>query len=174
MKPAVGRCRRSQQPITPGDNRRSDRHEHCTDPQPATAIPGPVSTLGSAPRWVGHDCPDRRYSQTIDALTASVWFVPGGQQVCTFPPETRVLVALSKNGANLTSVHRMIAEVNWCTRRDAIEVGYRPWTRRSHCGRRIPSLSPVSVVMSYRPTRLYEGTDPTNVDVADISQATTW
>jgi hypothetical protein len=64
----------------------------------------------------------------------------------------------------------MIDVVNWCARRDAIEVGYRPRTP----GRRIPSLPPVSLLMSYRPTHLDEGTGPTDLGLTDISQAATW
>ena len=121
----------------------------------------------SALRWLGHDCPGPRCWLPIDALNASVWFLMSGQRSYAVPPKTRVLVDLSIAVADLRRVHQVINEVNWCTRRDAIEVGYQPST---HGGRPIPSPTPVSLLKHYRPTRLDDGADPTEVDLAAIAK----
>ena len=55
--------------------------------------------LGSALRWLGHDWPDRRCSQSIDALTASVWFIRRrGQHFPKYPSETLLVVDLIETG----------------------------------------------------------------------------
>jgi hypothetical protein len=154
-------------------NRSVDRHEHATHSQLAGSVRHPEFTVGSAMRWLGHDCPDRQCWLPIDTLSASVWFLLSGQRSYAFRPKTRVLVDLSITGADLRCVHQVINEVNWCTRRDAIEVGYLPSTRG---GRPTPSPTPVSLLKHYRPTRLDEGADPPELDLAAItkgSQATT-
>jgi len=147
--------------------RPAGRHEYGTDSQLAGSLRHQLFTVGSALRWLGHDCPDRQCWQPIDALRASVWFLLTGQRSYAFPPKTRVLVDLSITEADFGCVHQVINEVNWCTRRDGIEVGYRPSTRG---GRPIPSPTPVSLLKHYRPTRLDDGADPTEVDLAAIAK----
>jgi hypothetical protein len=153
--------------------RLANQHEHGTHSQLAGSVRHPEFTVGSALRWLGHDCPGRQCWLPIDALSASVWFLLSGQLSYAFPPKTRVLVDLSITAADLRCVHQVIDEVNWCTRRDAIEVGYRPSTRG---GRPIPSPTPVSLLKHYRATRLDEGADPTEVDLAAITKGSqaTW
>lgn len=67
----------------------------------------------------------------------------------------------------------MIADVN-CRNRGDISIGHRSWTLRGRAARPFPSLPPVSLLASYRPTRLEECTDPNAAGIAHISRATTW
>jgi hypothetical protein len=100
----------------------------------------PVFTLGSALRWLGHDCPDHCCCWApIDTLKASVWFLRRGPQCRLLPPQTRVLVDAIEIGDAAASIRRLIFEINGCTRRDAIEVRYRP---RCVAGRPRQSVSP--------------------------------
>jgi hypothetical protein len=94
-----------------------------------TTVPtGPVSTLGAALRWLGHDCPDRRCSQPIDALPASMWFLRHGHPYFpTYPLETLLVGDPTETGQPLARIHRLIDEVNRCTRGETIRV------RQRHC-----------------------------------------
>jgi hypothetical protein len=89
-----------------------------------TYLPAPVFTLGSALRWLGHDCPDH-CSATIDGLSASVWFLRRGLQFLVQPAETLVLLDPTDIGKPLAHIRRMIYEVDCCTRRGAIHVRHR-------------------------------------------------
>jgi hypothetical protein len=88
-----------------------------------TVPTAPIFTLGSALRWLGHDCPDRRCSQPIDALPASMWFLRHGHPYFpTYPLETVLVVDLTETGEPLARIHRLIDEVNRCTRGETIRV----------------------------------------------------
>jgi hypothetical protein len=97
------------------------------------ARPAPVFTLGSALRWLGHDCvcTDRRCWEPVDTLTASMLFLRRGQRFVAFPLETLVLVDLAETGEPLERLRRLIHDVNWCTREQAIQIHHRaaPTTR---------------------------------------------
>jgi hypothetical protein len=102
-------------------------------PQSPTAPTTPVFVLGSALRWLGHDWPDRRCSQSIDALTASVWFIRRrGQHFPKYPSETLLVVDLIETGEPLARIHWMIDEVNRCTRGDAIRARQRRSSDNGH------------------------------------------
>jgi hypothetical protein len=75
----------------------------------------PVFTLGSALRWLGHDCPARRCSQPIEALPAAMWFVRRGHLLPAYPLEALLVVDLTETGEPLARIHRLIDEVNRCT-----------------------------------------------------------
>jgi hypothetical protein len=126
--------------------RPAGRHEYGTDSQLAGILRHQLFTVGSA-------------------LRASVWFLLSCQRSYAFPPKTRVLVDLSITEADFGRVHQVINKINGSPRR--IEVGYRPSTRG---GRPIPSPTPVSLLKHYRPTRLDDGADPTEVDLAAIAK----
>lgn len=112
---------------------------------PSTAVfPAPIFTVGSALRWLGHDCPARRCSEGIDALDASVWFVRHGQRFLTSSPETLVLVDPAVTGAALADLHRVIDAVDGCTRSDGIRVRDVQWLRRNGTEPTIPAGAPVS------------------------------
>lgn len=170
MKPTACCGSALPRPTTVDENCPAVDHEDNADAHPARSV-HPVFTVGSALRWLGHDCPGRRCWQPIDTLSASVWFLLRGQQLYAFPPKTRVLVSLPATGADLSWAHQVISDVNWCARRDAIEVSSQASTRG---GRPVPSLTPVSVLQHYRPARLDEAADPTEVDLADLAKAITW
>lgn len=72
----------------------------------ATDFPSPVFTLGSALRWLGHDCPDH-CSETVDDLTASVWFLRRGRHFVGQSPETLVLLDPTDAGKALARIRRM-------------------------------------------------------------------
>jgi hypothetical protein len=81
---------------------------------PATHSPpvptAPVFTLGSALRWLGHDCPDHRWSQSIDALPASMWFLRRGHPLPTHPLEAVLVVDFTETGEPLARIrHDLIA-----------------------------------------------------------------
>ena len=63
---------------------------------------------------------------TLDALTASVWFIRRrGQHFPKYPSETLLVVDLSETGEPLARIHWMIDEVNRCSRGDAIRARQR-------------------------------------------------
>jgi hypothetical protein len=96
-----------------------------TPPVPnATHPPAPWFTLGSALRWLGHDCPDH-CSETVDGLTASVWFLRRGRHFLGQPPEALVLLDPTDTGRALGHIRRMIYRVDCCTRSQAIHVRHR-------------------------------------------------
>jgi hypothetical protein len=64
--------------------------------QSATVPTAPAFTFGSALRWLGHDCPDRRCSQPIDALPASMWFIRRGHPVPTYPLQAVLVLDLTE------------------------------------------------------------------------------
>jgi hypothetical protein len=84
----------------------------------------PAFTLGSALRWLGHDCTNH-CSDAIDGLTASVWFLRRGPHLLVLPLETLVLLDPTDTGKALAHVRRMIYEVDCCTRDEAIHVRCR-------------------------------------------------
>jgi hypothetical protein len=129
----------------------------------ADSVRRPTFTVGSAMRWLGHDCPERLCWSPFGELDATVWFLLSDRRSPVFPPKTRVIVDLSIAGVELSRVHRIINEVAWCTRRDAIEVRYR---RSAHSGWPIASPTPVSLLKHYRATRFDEDPDPTESDLA--------
>jgi hypothetical protein len=144
---------------------------------PATSAPAPlltpVFTLGSALRWLGHECPDRRCSEPIDTLTASVWFIQRGERFRTSPLETLVLVDPAETGIALSNVRRMIDQVHWCTRGDAIRVRQQ-WPRRGWVQLPVPTRPPLSVLQSDRPTRPCVLADATGGDLRTVSEAKPW
>ncbi|WP_424752773.1 hypothetical protein [Mycobacterium sp.] len=85
----------------------------------------PVFTLGSALRWLGHDCPDRRCSQPIDASPTSMWFLRRGHPLPTYPLQAVLVVDLAETGEPLARTHRLIDEVDRCTRGETIRVRRR-------------------------------------------------
>ncbi|BBY03260.1 hypothetical protein [Mycobacterium seoulense] len=97
-------------------------------------VPTPrVFTLGSALRWLGHGCPDRRCSQPIDALPASMWFRRHGHPYFpTYPLETLLVVDLAETGEPLVHIDRLIDEVNRCTRGETIRVHQRHNSDNGH------------------------------------------
>jgi hypothetical protein len=103
---------------------------------PATQSPtvptAPVFTLGSALRWLGHDCPDRRCSQPIEALPAFMWFARHGHLLPAYPLETLLVVDLTKTGEPLARIHRLIDGVNRCTRGETIRVRPRCSSDNGH------------------------------------------
>jgi hypothetical protein len=129
----------------------------------------PAFTVGTALRWLGHDCPGQRCWRPLESLDASVWFLLDRQQSFALP-KTRVLVELSITGVEVSHVRRVFDEVNWCTRRDAIEVGYRP----SIHGRPMPSPTPVSHLRHYRPSRLDDDAGPSELDLEAIRYGAGW
>jgi hypothetical protein len=137
-----------------------------------SAPPPPVFTLGSALRWLGHNCPHHCCSEPIDTLDASVWFLRRGQQFPTFPLQTLVLVDPPTTGNPLAGIHQMIYQVDCCTRGDAIQVRHRPRTLRAYCDLRV-HRQPVSLLVSNRPTR---SSDPTEAHLraAAETKSTTW
>ena len=63
---------------------------------------------------------------TLDALTASVWFIRRrGQHFPKYPSETLLVVDLIETGEPLARIHWMIDEVNRCSRGDAIRARQR-------------------------------------------------
>jgi hypothetical protein len=83
----------------------------------------PVFKLGSALRWLGHDCPDRRYSQSIDALPASMWLLRrGGHPLPAYPLQAVLVVDVAETGEALARIRRLIDEVDRCTRGETIRV----------------------------------------------------
>lgn len=90
-----------------------------------THVPAPVFTLGTALRWLGHDCRNRCCSATIGDLDASVWFILRGSHFPTSPSGTLVLVNPMETGKSLARVRRLIYEVNKCTWDEAIHVLHR-------------------------------------------------
>jgi hypothetical protein len=64
----------------------------------STVPTAPTFTLGSALRWLGHDCPDRRCSQPIDALPVSLWFLRRGHPLPTYPLQAVLVVDLTETG----------------------------------------------------------------------------
>jgi hypothetical protein len=103
---------------------------------PATHSPpvptAPVFTLGSALRWLGHDCPDHRWSQSIDALPASMWFLRRGHPLPTHPLEAVLVVDFTETGEPLARIQRLIDEVNRCTRGETIRVRQRHSSDNGH------------------------------------------
>src|ERR1700730_4880342 len=61
-----------------------------------TVPAAPVFTLGSALRWLGHDCPARHCSQPIEALPAAMWFVRRGHLLPAYPLEALLVVDLTE------------------------------------------------------------------------------
>jgi hypothetical protein len=98
-----------------------------TSHPPAAPI-RPVFTLGSALRWLGHDCPDRRCTaHPIDALPVSMWFLRRGHPLPTYPLQTVLVVDLAETGVPLAHTHRLIDEVDRCTGLETIQI------RRRYC-----------------------------------------
>jgi hypothetical protein len=90
-----------------------------------SAPPAPVFTLGSALRWLGHDCPDCLGCEPIAGLNASVWFIRRGPAFRPSPLETLVLLDLPEIRESLERIDWIIHEVNCCTRGEAIHVRQR-------------------------------------------------
>jgi hypothetical protein len=85
-------------------------------------LPSPVFTLGSALRWLGHDCPDHQCWEPVGTLTASVWFLRRGPHFPTYP---LILLDPTEIGKLLARTRPLIDEVDRCTRGDAIQVRHR-------------------------------------------------
>jgi hypothetical protein len=142
---------------------------------PALTPPTPVFTLGSALRWLGHDCPEHRCCEPIAALDASVWFIRRGPQFRPSPVETLVLLDLSETDEPLLHIDRIIHEVNCCTSGEAIHVRQRHSSEnrdglialawRSHPARRFPDARP-TVEATTR-----DGGELTEDDIRDLRQA---
>lgn len=92
--------------------------------------PATMFTLGSALRWLGHDCdcPHELCWEPVDTLAASVWFLHRGGHIVTFPLKSLVLVDLAETGAHLARLRRLLNDVDACTRENGIQI--RPWTLR--------------------------------------------
>ena len=97
-----------------------------------TVPTAPVFTLGSALRWLGHDCPDRRCSQPIEALPASMWFARRRHLLPAPPWEALLVVDLTEIGEPLARIHRLIDQVNRCTRGETIRVRPRCSSDNGH------------------------------------------
>ncbi|MEO6793732.1 MAG: hypothetical protein ABI253_06015 [Mycobacterium sp.] len=93
----------------------------------------PVFTLGSALRWLGHDCSQCLGCGPIDGLAASVWFIRRGSQFLPSLLEPLVVVDLTETGEFLTPIAQIIREVNCCTCSDGIQV-YARLSHESRCG----------------------------------------
>ncbi len=88
----------------------------------STVPTAPIFTLGSALRWLGHDCRDRRCSQPIDALPVSLWFLRRGHPLPTYPLQAVLVVDLTETDGPPARVRRLIDKVNRCTRGETIRV----------------------------------------------------
>lgn len=144
-------------------------------PEATTPLRAPVFTLGSALRWLGHDCPDGRcFCAPIDTLRASVWFLRHGPQCRPFPAETRVLIDAIDIGDTVTAIRRMIYQVNGCTHRDAIEVRYQPRCADDRPERLVPQRAPVAPLDRYQPTELDELSGSSEDDLRALTWSTRW
>jgi len=104
-------------------------------------LTSPVFTLGSALRWLGHDCPDHHYCwEPVGTLTAFVWFLRRGPRFAAYPLETLILLDPTEIGKLLARTRPLIDEVDRCTRGDAIQVRHR----RGSDNRWMPVLQGVS------------------------------
>ena len=92
----------------------------------------PIFTLGSALRWLGHDCSQCLGCGPIDALAASVWFIWRASQFRPSLLEPLILLDLSETGEFLAPIAQIIHEMDCCTRSEGIQVYARP----SHESRR--------------------------------------
>jgi anti-anti-sigma factor len=134
--------------------------------------PPPVFSLGSALRWLGHDCPGHRCCRApIDAMDASVWFIRREPGFVMFPHETHVLVDPGETGEALTSIHRLIYQVNRCTHGEAIVV--RPRTRGDQTRTLTPRVA-ASRLLSEHATRLHDVAGPSEGDLRTIAEASRW
>jgi hypothetical protein len=89
-------------------------------------LPSPVFTLGSALRWLGHECRDLHYCwEPVRTLTASVWFLRRGPHFSIYSLETLILLDPTEVGKPLACTRRLIDEVGRCSRGDAIQVRHR-------------------------------------------------
>ncbi len=89
----------------------------------------PVFTLGSALRWLGHDC---RCSRPIDALPAYMWFLRRGHLLPTYPLQAVLVVDPAETREPLARIRRLIDEVNRCTRGGTIRVHRRHSSDNGH------------------------------------------
>lgn len=144
-------------------------------PAATTSRRAPVFTLGSSLRWLGHDCPDDRcFRVPINTLGASVWFLRRGPQSRPFPAETRVLIDAIDIGDTVTAIRRMIYHINGCTRRDAIEVRYKPRCADDRFKREVPRRMPVALLTRYQPALPDEMSGPSENDLRVLTEATRW
>ena len=98
-------------------------------PPKPTAPPKTLFTLGTALRWLGHDCPDHRCCEPIAAVPASVWFIRRGPLFGSSPMETLVLLDPTNTGERIDEI---IYEVDCCTRGEAIHVRQRHHSETQH------------------------------------------
>jgi hypothetical protein len=142
---------------------------------PAPSPPTPVFTLGSALRWLGHDCPEHRCCEPIAALDASVWFIRRGPQFRPSPVETLVLLDLTETDEPPAHIDQIIHEVNCCTHGEAIHVRQRHSSEnqeglialawRSHPARRFRDPRPTVEATTQ------DGGELTEDDIRDLRQA---
>lgn len=100
-------------------------------------------TLGSALRWLGHECVGRRRcSRSLDAEPVSVWFVldEGPNPLVAY--EARVVVD-GPTGVTAGQLNRIITEINDCTQSEAIVVGSLSQAPRGTANQ--PSIYPDSM-----------------------------
>ncbi|MDP9166892.1 MAG: hypothetical protein M3O32_12660 [Actinomycetota bacterium] len=83
-----------------------------------------------------------------------MWFIRSGPRFAAIPFETRVLVDPGDTGNALTSIRRMINQVNRCSHDDAIVDRHQPFGDQS--------------------THLHDGAGPSKRDVHTIAEASRW
>lgn len=94
------------------DTSRSPSHA----PQPPSLF-----SLGSALRWLGHDCPDPHCWSLADTAPAAVWFLRHGSLFRT-PLDTMILVDFDDVSLTAAQCDQLLERVNGCVDTDAITV----------------------------------------------------
>lgn len=134
----------------------------------ANDVPGPVFTLGSALRWLGHDCPSpHRCSRSLHAAPASIWFLlppPYASSSSSWPLGVRVLIE------GLDDPAAAFDEIAWCAGRDGIEVGHRPRAGDIGLGHRLPPRFSIVTKLTRRwPLPREEWGEPTAAELAALA-----
>ncbi|MCP9271661.1 hypothetical protein [Mycolicibacterium arenosum] len=80
-----------------------------------------IFTLGSALRWLGHECVEPHCSEPFDDMAASIWFLRRGAEFGA-PPDTLILVDTRSASFSSAGVRRVLYQVNCCTLDEAIVV----------------------------------------------------
>ncbi len=113
----------------------------------------PVFTLGSALRWLGHDCSHCLGCGPIDALAASVWFLQRGPQ---FRPSLAEPLILIETGEFRARIAQITFEVACCSRGEGIRVHARP-SMRASAARALEGGPHCTAMLGQRSRRPYAG-----------------
>lgn len=89
--------------------------------QPVVARRCSIFTLGSALRWLGHECVEPHCSEPFDSMAASIWFLRRGAEFRA-PPDTLILVDTRSSGFSAAALRQVLYQVNCCTLDEAIVV----------------------------------------------------